>query len=137
MHSVVVDQRRGLLCTASLGPKDCGIRVWRLHGDADASSGSGDDGAPSPPLLAPQLHRTLTGHASPVLSLALSPDGSLLYSGSHDCTVRVWSTADWHCRRTLKGHGGGVRALAAAPDGSALYTAAADNTIRVSGRGMD
>ena len=82
--------------------------------------------------LQPTLFRMLAGHTAPVLSLALSPDGTLLYSGSYDQTIRVWSTADWHCLRVLKGHGGGVRALAVAPDGSALYSAAADNTIRVS-----
>jgi WD40 repeat protein len=39
---------------------------------------------------------TLTGHTDSVLSLALSGDGSVLYSGSggwqNDNTIRVWST---------------------------------------------
>ena len=125
MHSVVADPSRGLLFTASLGPSDCSIRAWRLH---QGSSGSRE--------LRAELHRTLTGHTASVLSLALSADGSLLFSGSHDYTVRVWSTADWCCLRTLKGHGGGVRALVAAPDGATLYSAASDNTIRVGGRAM-
>ncbi|EFN54964.1 hypothetical protein CHLNCDRAFT_13365, partial [Chlorella variabilis] len=79
----------------------------------------------------PQLAHTLVGHTESVLSLALSPAGDLLFSGSYDQTIRVWRTTDWHCLRVLKGHGGGVRALAVAPDGGMLYSAAADNTIRL------
>lgn len=120
MHCVAANAGGTLLFTASLGPSDSSARVWRLqHGE-----GGG---------VQSELHRTLAGHAAPVLSLALSPDGSRLFTGSHDATVRVWSTADWHCLRVLKGHGGGVRAMALAPDGATLYTAASDNTIRVGG----
>ena len=125
MHCVAASADGSLLFTASLGPSDSSARVWRLqHSDGGGGSGGG---------VQAQLHRTLTGHTAPVLSLALSPDGALLFTGSHDASVRVWSTADWHCARVLKGHGGGVRALAVAPDGGTLYTAASDNTIRVGG----
>ena len=124
MHAALLSPCGVLLYTASLGPRDCSVRVWGLL------PGGGGDGGPQP-----ELHRTLHGHTAPVLSLALSPCGGLLLTGSYDQTVRVWSTADWHCLRVLKGHGGGVRAMAVAPDGSTLYSAAADNTIRVRGGG--
>ena len=155
MHCVVAGQSKSgsslLLFGSSLGPSDCRIRVWRLaqHPPGTAGPADGSDGDESPPPQPPQqgqghlmptatLHRTLCGHTAGVLALALSPDGGLLFSGSYDCTIRVWSTADWHCLRELKGHGGGVRALALAPDGAVLYSAAADNTIRVrAGRGRN
>ena len=128
MHSVVASTSTGLLFTSSLGPSDSSIRVWRLPTHSGSSGGTSSSSGGS---QQPELHRTLTGHSAPVLSLALSLDGRLLFSGSYDQTIRVWSTADWHCLRVLKGHGGGVRALAVAPDGGTLYSAAADNTIRV------
>ncbi|KAL4452365.1 hypothetical protein ABPG75_008027 [Micractinium tetrahymenae] len=138
MHSVVLSPCGSLLFTSSLGPKDCAIRVWRLLPDgrsitanvSDGSTRSGSSTLGGSTALQSELYRTLTGHTAPVLSLALTPDGSLLLSGSHDQTIRVWRTADWHCLRVLKGHGGGVRALAVAPDAGTLYSAAADNTIR-------
>ena len=33
---------------------------------------------------------TLKGHNRPINSLAVSPDGNLLLSGSEDCTARLW-----------------------------------------------
>ena len=101
---------------------------------AAAPEGVGQEAGHGAACPQPTLLTELRGHTAPVLSLALSPDGALLYSGSHDYTVRAWATADWRCVRVLKGHGGGVRALAVAPDGGTLYSAAGDNTLRVGGQ---
>jgi len=37
-----------------------------------------------------ELLRTFRGHKGLVCSVAFSPDGRRLYSGSHDHTVKVW-----------------------------------------------
>lgn len=76
------------------------------------------------------LAATLHGHSASVLSLAITPDGSILFTGSYDHTVRAWDTTTWNCIKVLKGHGGGVRAMAVSADGHNLYTAGADNTVR-------
>ena len=45
--------------------------------------------------------RTLNGHTSAVYVLAL--DDRELFSGSHDKTVKVWSTETLECFHTLRG----------------------------------
>ena len=48
--------------------------------------------------------RTLTGHSDVVTSMALSPDGKKLISGSYDKTVINWDLTTGKALRTLKGH---------------------------------
>ena len=54
--------------------------------------------------------RTLKGHGGWVLCLALN--GTTLFSGSADKTIKVWDVQSGECRRTLTGHGDWVRCLA-------------------------
>ena len=44
----------------------------------------------------------LQGHTSTVYSVAFSPDGKSLVSGSGDNTVKVWNLTDGTCTSTLK-----------------------------------
>ena len=44
----------------------------------------------------------LQGHTKAVMSVALSPDGKSLVSGSFDNTVKVWNLSDGTCTSTLK-----------------------------------
>jgi len=39
-----------------------------------------------------QVH-TLTGHSGPVRSVAFSPNGNRVVSGSYDNLVKIWDTA--------------------------------------------
>lgn len=47
---------------------------------------------------------TLSGHASWVLSVAFSPDGTHFVSGSADTTVKVWELASRQCVETFNKH---------------------------------
>jgi WD40 repeat protein len=63
----------------------------------------------------------LNGHQDFVYSLAFSPDGKSLASGSADGTVKIWDFAAGKERATLSGHEKrAVRAIAYASDGNTL-----------------
>jgi WD40 repeat protein len=46
--------------------------------------------------------RTLTGHTREVFSVAVSPDGQTLASGSADQTARLWDVNTGECLKILK-----------------------------------
>ena len=52
-------------------------------------------------------YSTLEGHRNSVISVAFSPDGSTLASGSGDDTIRLWNAVTGEHKMTLEGHRGG------------------------------
>ena len=73
----------------------------------------------------------LEGHAGYVTSLAFSPNGKWLASGSEDRNVILWDTTNWEQRFVFKGHEHGVQAVAFTPDGKCLASAEGTGTIRL------
>ena len=74
---------------------------------------------------------TIEGHRASVHSVAWSPDGLRLVSGSSDETLRIWDAATGENLKILEGHGGAVRAVAWSPDGRRVVSAASDKTLRI------
>ena len=75
--------------------------------------------------------RTLTEHKDRVLSVAYSPDGSLIATGSSDNTIRLWDGATGQRKKILMGHTGEVYSVAFSPDGLTLASGSGDDTIRL------
>jgi WD40 repeat protein len=78
------------------------------------------------------------GHTDRVNSVAFSPDGSLLASGSgyygdYYGTIKLWRVADGSLVRTITGHTGEVRSVAFSPDGSLLASGSGyrDRTVKL------
>ncbi len=74
---------------------------------------------------------TLTSHAGPVWSVAISPDGQTLVSGSRDKTIKVWELSTGRLMRTLTDHAAEVWSVAISPDGQTLVSESRDKTIKV------
>ena len=73
----------------------------------------------------------LTGHTWGIHSMALSPDGDILASGSEDMTIHLWDMYTGEHKKTLNGHEHRVYSVAFSPDSKTLASGSDDNTIRL------
>ena len=66
-----------------------------------------------------------------VQSVAFSPDGKRLVTGSYDRTARIWDVATGKQLVTLAGHTATVQSAAFSPNGTRVLTASDDGTARI------
>jgi len=82
-------------------------------------------------LGVPLERNNLKGHQHWVNSVAFSPDGKTIVSGSRDKTIRLWDTTGKPIGQPLKGHQAGVYSVAFSPDGKTIVSGSRDKTIRL------
>ncbi|KAB5588134.1 hypothetical protein CTheo_8425 [Ceratobasidium theobromae] len=113
------------------GSHDFTIRVWDIHSGTlaiDPFLGHIGENVQSGTLI----NDPFTGHTDMVMSVAFSPNGECIVSGSHDRTMRVWHT---HSGALVAGpffgHVHAVMSVAFFPDGTRLVSGSWDSTIRI------
>lgn len=80
-----------------------------------------------------KLVATLEGHSGPVLSLAVSPDGSTLAAGDETGCLILWKDHAPKPRHVLRGHSKGVFDVAFSPDGKLVASASGGRWIQAGG----
>ena len=74
---------------------------------------------------------TLSGHTDWIKSVAISPDGSKIVTGSDDKTAKIWNVADGSLIATLSGHTAEITSVAISSDGSKVVTGSKDGTAKI------
>ncbi|TPX36256.1 hypothetical protein SmJEL517_g01460 [Synchytrium microbalum] len=75
--------------------------------------------------------QVLKGHTETVYTLAISPDGKTIASGSLDKTIRIWTALTGKEEAVLKGHDGPVSIVAFSPNGLFLASGSHDCSMRI------
>ncbi len=73
----------------------------------------------------------IEGHSSSVESVAFSPQGDLIVSGSRDKTLRLWDLEGNMVAPPFKGHSASVYSVAFSPQGDCIVSGSHDQTLRL------
>ena len=71
------------------------------------------------------------GHSSSISSVAISPDGKTIVSGSWDKTIKIWDMQSGECLNTLEGHSSYVESVVISPDGKTIVSGDHNGTIKI------
>jgi polar amino acid transport system permease protein len=118
-HAVALSDDGSLVASV----QGTGLQIWDVQsgGLVRDIEGYWDD---------PEVQQTWNGHDEPVTSLAFSPDGQLVASGSADTTVLFWDIESGEIQTTSEGHWATVTTMVFSQDGDFLLSGGKDNKVR-------
>lgn len=73
----------------------------------------------------------LRGHSSAVTDVLFSHHNPLLFSVSHDLTMRAWKASDYTCAAVYRGHNFPIWCVSESSNGMYLATGSKDTTARL------
>jgi WD40 repeat protein len=76
------------------------------------------------------FYKIVSRHQSSIISVAFSPDGKSILTGSRDSTARLWDLQG-NLLQVFKGHQGIVYSVTFSPDSKSILTGSMDKTARL------
>jgi hypothetical protein len=118
------------------GGSDGTVRLWDVGRGSEIAALQGHENWVRSVAFSPDGTRIVSGS---VQSVAFSPDGTRIVSGGSDGTVRLWDVGRGSEIAALQGHEGWVRGVAFSPDGIRIVSGGSDGTVRLwdVGRGSE
>jgi len=83
------------------------------------------------PLYSFPSEEQLVGHTSLVTSVAFSPDGKTLLSGSYDNAIKLWDIETGQEIRSFIGHSNRVNSVTFSPDQQTILSGSSDKTLKL------
>ncbi|KIM95925.1 hypothetical protein OIDMADRAFT_183392 [Oidiodendron maius Zn] len=105
------------------GSLDRTIKMWELVAPRGGHPSTGPKGG--------RCIKTFEGHKDFVLSVALTPDGNWVLSGSKDRGVQFWDPRTGNTQLMLQGHKNSVISVAPSPTGNYFATGSGDMRARI------
>jgi len=114
------------------GSLDKTVRMWELQPQYGAQRSNGTSVVQDQAAKGGKCIRTFEGHKDFVLSVALTPDGRWVLSGSKDRGVQFWDPATGDAQLMLQGHKNSVISVAPSPARGGLFaTGSGDQRARI------
>ena len=113
------------------GSLDRTLRVWDLNATKRAVENLSQGSKETIEKGLGTCQSTLNGHKDYVLSVAISPDGQWVVSGSKDRSIQFWSIANGQAQFMLQGHKNSVISIDLARSGLHLASGSGDCMARI------
>lgn len=117
------------------GSVDKTVRMWDLASGKQIFAIEGHEQSTITTIVNKILRKEddSIGHKGSITSVAISPDGKVMASGSVDETAKLWSAQSGDLINTLKGHNHPVYCVAFSPNGKYLVTGCIDDPLKLRG----